>query len=143
MKTPAAAEGRGGAWDRSHVLVAAVWLVVVVRIASEFSGRGSDYWHVDLRTLYREQSSFYRGVYPAADVVAGAAGAGAVHSDYPPFSFALMTVPAAGVGLARDRKLGSPLASWRLWWCWWASRGDAAERWLAARAGCSRAACWR
>lgn len=90
MKTAAAAVGRGGAWDRRHVLVAAVWLVVVLRIASEFSGRGSSYWHVDLRTLFREQSSFYRGVYPAADVAAGEAGAGAVHSDYPPYSFVLM-----------------------------------------------------
>lgn len=75
-------------WRRGLIL--GIWLVVVLRIGSEFSGRGRAYWHHDLGLLYREQLSFYGGVYPAEEVLRSAPKTReAARSDYPPYSFCL------------------------------------------------------
>lgn len=76
-------------WDWRWALVALAWALVVVRIGSEFTGRGSDKWHHDFGTLYREQANFYRGEYPASEVSRAEQRAGGASSDYPPYSFPL------------------------------------------------------
>ena len=54
-------------WDRRWALVALAWALVLVRIGSEFTGRGANEWHHDFRLLYLEQSIFYRGEYPTPE----------------------------------------------------------------------------
>lgn len=66
-----------------------VWTLAVLRIGSAIWGHGTSYRHHDLALLFREEASFYDGIYPAAEVVAGAE-MDAVRSDYPPYSFVLM-----------------------------------------------------
>jgi len=70
-------------------VIAVVWLLVALRLGSAFSGYGAEYWHVDLATLYREQSTFYAGVYPHEAVTPTPGSGPGVRSDYPPFSFPL------------------------------------------------------
>lgn len=77
------------AWDWRRALLVLVWALVVVRIGSEFSGRGATKWHHDLHLLYSEQSSFYRGDYPASEVSRVEQPRRAASSDYPPYSFPL------------------------------------------------------
>lgn len=72
------------------IVTLGLWLLVSLRLGSEFTGRGADLWHHDLGLLYREQASFYRGDYPAGEVGPGRAQTGdGYQSDYPPYSFPL------------------------------------------------------
>lgn len=76
-------------FDARWWAVAMVWSIVALRVAAELVGHGHHLWHHDLNLLFREEGSFYRGVYPAIEV-AGGDMTEAVRSDYPPFSFVLM-----------------------------------------------------
>lgn len=76
-------------WDWRWALLALVWLLVLLRIGSEFTGRGAGMWHHDFGLLYREQASFYRGEYPASEVGRDRQPRGGASSDYPPYSFPL------------------------------------------------------
>lgn len=89
---------RRGAFDWRTVLVVAVWLVVLMRIASEFSGRGAPFWHWDLAQLSGHQENFYRGLYPPATILTEEVGPRSIPSDYPPYSF-LLFVPWLPPGL--------------------------------------------
>lgn len=71
------------------MLLAFVWALVLLRIGSEFTGRGAAKWHHDFGLLYREQTSFYRRDYPASEVGRAEQPAGGASSDYPPYSFPL------------------------------------------------------
>lgn len=95
------------ALDRTHksrrwrqALLVLVWAWVLVRIGSEFTGRGAPLWHHDFGLLYREQASFYRGEYPASEVGRDEQPEGGASSDYPPYSFPL-AMPWLPPGLSR------------------------------------------
>ncbi len=81
------------------LLVGMVVLLAVLRGASELTGRGRIYWHLDLRTLYREQTAFYRGTYPHVAAAPTAENGTRLRSDYPPYAFALF-IPWLPPGLS-------------------------------------------
>jgi glycosyl transferase family 87 len=78
---------RAALWTR--LALVGVSTIILLRLASEFTGRGAPFWHWDLETLFHEQHAFYAHVYPHAGVNPGHA-ADRLQSDYPPYSFLLM-----------------------------------------------------
>lgn len=75
-----------------RLLIALIVLLAIVRVAAAFAGQAATWWHLDLRTLASEQERFYAHVYPHAAVAPAPANLPAVRSDYPPYSFPLLSV---------------------------------------------------
>ncbi len=102
--------------------------LVAVRGMSELTGRGKKYWHLDLRTLYREQTSFYRGDYPHAAVGSAHDRQLKLKSDYPPYAFPLF-IPWLPPGLAlKSAEIWFTLCQWAaacvvVGWAWRSGRG--------------------
>lgn len=99
--------GKTESWrDVRSALIGAVWLVAVAKLVLSLGGAGAEWWHHDLRTLWRDQNLFYAGAYPHAALAtaATATAVGDVRTAYPPTSFPLFAPwlpPGLGWGAAR------------------------------------------
>lgn len=89
-KRPDRLTARGAGISRLQwIVLLLVGVLVLGRVAAELTGRGSAYWHWDLRTLASDQSLFYARIYPHFAVTPTLVGMPAAQTAYPPFAFPL------------------------------------------------------